>query len=242
LLDNIKDYYERARRPLAFGLVALILLAGILPSSAIQLAAILVLLTIVLEVLFEILAVVKAKATVWYRSFNEAVPLMEKEVSERLRANGAVRVRWIGVTMEAGWPIAQNLLLDAINGRSRRLTIELAMLDPASVSVDSTKTRIQATLGSMRYFLDEHGDRLVATGCDLIVYCYAYRPTWHALLIDEDLLFFSLADPTHFSLSSPQGGAELVRAGGGPEDSARIAHFKAWFADIVSNGAVFRSA
>lgn len=43
----------------------------------------------------------------------------------------------------------------------------------------------------------------------LAAYLYDHRPTWHALLIDDDLLFYSVCFPQNLQFASPQGEGRL---------------------------------
>ena len=232
MLTALRRYYEKSRKPLAFAMLGLILIAGVLPNIAVQLAASVLLLTIVMHILFEMHSTVTSQNVAWYPSFNDAVPDMTREIRERLHSGTGVKVYWIGVTMEAGWPVIQNLLLDCINSSRGRLDVSLAVVDPEAAGIDAVKWRINATLGSIRHFVDEHGSQISDRNCRLAIRTYTHRPMWHGLLVGEDLLFLSPCYPKNFVFSSPQGSVEVVRARKSALAADRVNYFKAWSEEI----------
>jgi hypothetical protein len=241
MLAAIKRQYERSRKPLAFAMVALILVAGILPSKDVQLAASVALLTIILTVLFEIHDKLQASSQKWFASFADAAPKITGEIRRRLERRRPVRVRWVGVTMEAGWPLIQNLLIDAI-ASNRALSVELGVVDPVSIQSVAVQIRIRSTISSIEEFIANHDERLVASKCSLAIYPYGHRPTWHALLIDDDTLFYSPSLPQNFTFSSPQSGVEIVKSPLTPEETSRIEHVSLWADEIFKSTPLARSS
>lgn len=237
MLRALGDYFERSRKPLAFGMVAIILVAGVLPSSSIQLAASILLLTIILNVLFDLHAILTKRANSWYPSFGDAVPELTREVREQIKADRAVQLRWIGVTMEAAWPVAQNLLIECLKHKGK-MAITLAILDPEFSTVGVVKTRILATIESIRRFVETHEEAMRSRGCTLSLYAYKHRPTWHGLLFADQTLFFSSCLPFNFEFSSPQGSVEVIRAKDGQLASERIDFFRAWADEIEKSVAI----
>jgi hypothetical protein len=242
MLALLKAYYARAQKPLAFVLVALILLGEVIPNTALQLSAAIVLATLVLQVLFDIHDVIRERTTRWYQTFQEALPIIAQEVRHRLRSHRRSRIQWIGITLETAWPTAQDLLVEVLSGtRDRQLQVELAILDPDSISNRSVRKRGRATISSIEDFLDEHHSELDTRKCVVALYKYSHRPTWHGVLVDDDLLYYSPSFPSQFRLAHPQGGVEIVRASDGPESADRIRHFTAWFIEIKTSGPAIQS-
>jgi hypothetical protein len=237
MLRALGEYFERSRKPLAFCMVAIILVAGVLPSAPIQLAASILLLSIILNVLFELHGILTKKAAAWYPSFGDAVPELTREVREGVRAGRVVHLRWIGVTMEAAWPVVQNLLLECLK-YERRMSISLAILDPDFVTVGSVKKRIAATIESVRRFIEIHEESMKSRGCELSLHAYQHRPTWHGLLIADQTLFFSTCLPLNFEFSSPQGSVEVIRMQDGPLAAERIEYFGAWADEVDKSNAI----
>jgi hypothetical protein len=85
------------------------------------------------------------------------------------------------------------------------------------------------TLQKIGRFTRQQAAALAKHGCALSVHTYDHRPTWHALLVDDDLLYYSTAFPGNQSFASPQGGVEVVSADAGEASAMRIRHFMAWF-------------
>jgi hypothetical protein len=193
-------------------------------------------------VLFEIdEKVTESKAKIWYPSFQAALPHMTEEIARRLR-HRHVKMRWIGVTHEAGWPFSQNILLEVLAGRlgpSASLHIELALLDPDGQICQRpdgpAREQIRSTTEKISRFISLHSKQLTNHGSSITVCMYDHRPTWHALLVDDDILYYSAAMPQNLPFASPQGGVEVVKVDGGEPDAERVRHFIAWFESIISD-------
>jgi hypothetical protein len=237
---RIRNLYLEQRTPVAFILVALVTSAGVMDNEPLQLTAAIALLCLILQMIIEIdKKVTPQQPATWFPAFQEAVPSMAALVEERLRRGQEVRLRWIGVTHETGWPFSQNVVLALLSDRfgvRARLHVQLAILDPdgAVCARDDgpDADQIRATLERVRRFTASRGDELAARHSSLACYRYDHRPTWHALLVDEDTLFFSTCLPTNLPFAAPQGGVEIVRSASGPHSVERIRHFVAWFTMI----------
>jgi hypothetical protein len=192
--------------------------------------------------LFEIdQKVTEAKAKIWYPSFHAALPDMTEEIGTRLRRR-PVTMRWIGVTHEAGWPFCQNILLEVLAGhfgKGASIHIELALLDPGGqickLPDGPVEGQIRSTMEKISHFISLQNKQLTSHKSWIRVYMYDYRPTWHALLVDDDTLYYSPAMPQNLGYASPQSGVEVVKVNGGEPDAERIRHFTAWFESIASD-------
>jgi hypothetical protein len=246
LSERVRSLYVQWRPPVALLLVAVITVASVLAYLPLQIAAAVALLGLILQVLFEIDGKVTAsKARVWYPSFQAALPSMTEEITKRLR-HRPVRMRWIGVTHEAGWPFSQNILLEVLNGQlgvAASLQIELTLLDPDGQVCQRPdgpdQEQIRSTMEKISRFISSHRKELVAHRSSITLYTYDYRPTWHALLLDDDTFYYSTAMPQNLTFASPQGGVEVVKAEGGEPDIERIRHFTAWFESIMADARLF---
>ncbi len=246
LSERVRSLYTQWRPPVALLLVAIITVASVLSYLPLQIAAAVALLGLILQVLFEIDEKITAsKAKVWYPSFQAALPSMTEEITKRLRRR-PVRMRWIGVTHEAGWPFSQNILLEVLNGDlgvAASLHIELALLDPDGQICQRPdgpdQDQIRSTAEKISRFAQSHKKELVNHQSSIKLYMYDYRPTWHALLLDDDTLYYSTAMPRNLAFASPQGGVEVVKAEGGDSDAERIRHFIAWFESIMADARAF---
>jgi len=216
-------YFGLGRRLLAGLFLGVIIIAGVADSRETQVAATLALLLIVLETLFSIDARLDAREDVrWFATFTQSLPFVAEEIARRLQGGALVRLRWIGVTQEAGWPFCQNMLERLLAGdfpRQARLSIELLLLDPAGIVCKSghgpDAEVINATLRRVRSYKQDHAVELADRGSTVEVYHYDIRPTWHALLLDSDMLMFSTCRYRNVALAAPQGGAEVVRRSNG---------------------------
>ncbi len=234
--------YEKRHRPVAWLIVVLICVGTASSIRGVQLALIGILLVLVLEVLFDVRDRVLEPAPVWFDSFSRGIDDAADEVRRRLAKNRDVRIRWIGVTMVSGWPIVQGLLLEAERTRGR-LHAEVALLDPGWLERGELPAdyrplgaRSTATLSTIDQFIqDPRGQAVNHGGSGVAVYTYSHRPTWHALLIDDDRMYFSPCDPRDFVLAGPQSGAEVVSSENGGAALARVNSFKAWWAIIAES-------
>ena len=240
LTERVRSFYLEQRTPTALVLVALISVASVLSYAPLQIAAAVTLLILILQVLFEINdKVTRPAEEVWYPSFQAALPHITEEIVKRLSCR-TVRIRWIGVTQEAGWPFSQNILLEIMEGRLgtvAALHVELALLNPDGQICQRPdgpdREQIRSTIDKISRFATSHNAQLANHRSSVTVYQYDHRPTWHALLIDDDLLYYSTAMPQNLAFASPQGGVEAVKADGGESDSERVRHFIAWFESIA---------
>jgi hypothetical protein len=223
-------------------LVVIITVASVISYLPLQIAAAVALLGLTLQMLFEIdEKITESKAKIWYSSFHAALPNITDEIARRLRRR-PVRMRWIGVTHEVGWPACQNILLEALAGTygaGASLHIELALLDPDGQICqrpDSpAREQIRSTIDKISDFISLQSKPLADHKSWITVYMYDYRPTWHALLVDDDILYYSTAMPQNLRFASPQGGVEVVKLDGGEPDAERVRHFTAWFETIISD-------
>ncbi|GLY99457.1 hypothetical protein [Actinoplanes sp. NBRC 103695] len=240
VLERLRVIYLAQRKYVAFVLLGLITVAGSVDNRKLQLAATVAMLALILNVLFTIDSrVAGASASVWYPSFSEASPAIRSDIERRLREGRTVRMRWIGVTLEAVWPFTQNLILDGLNGKGSAggtLSVELAMLDPEGdvcrVPDGPVPDQLRATVVRMARFLDSQAPRMASHGRSLSAYLYDHRPTWHALLLDDDCLYFSPCLPQNLSFSAPQSGVEVISSTAGEASAERVRHFAAWFERI----------
>lgn len=241
LITQVRLLYLQQRSIVAFVLVVAITVGGIVSYPPLQLAAAVAALGLILHVLLEIdRKVSDARKKTWYPSFQELLLRATDEIEARLQRNQRVSMRWIGVTQEAGWPFAQNLLLKMLEGRygNGALDIELALLDSDGQTCRGPNgpdhDQVRSTKEKIGRFLAQNGARVRDHGASLAAYLYDYRPTWHGLLIDDDLLFYSTCFPQNLPFASPQGGGEVVRVGDNEESAERVRHCVAWFEAIKS--------
>ncbi|MFJ5302264.1 hypothetical protein [Streptomyces sp. NPDC088350] len=219
-------------------------MASVVGYSAIQLTAVLALIALVLQVLFEIDEKISARKTpTWYPTFQRALPHISEEIEMRLRRGKKVKIRWIGVTHEAGWPFSQNILLSMLGGRlgeKGALSVELALLDPdgdiCQRPNSPDRDQIRSTKEKISRFGSSQAAELAEHDSSLALYLYDHRPTWHALLVDEDTLFYSTCMPSNLEFASPQGGVEVISVDSGEHNAERVQHFVAWF-DVIESEA-----
>ena len=174
---------------------------------------------------------------VWYPSFAEAVPEMAAEVRLRLGAGKMTRMRWLGVTQEAGWPVAQNLLLELLASRfppTASLDVELASLDPEGVigqagyglpsrQLSATYEKVAAFSRSKQSLLEQKRSSLRSLSLRL--------PTDMARPHDRRRSSLLVTcRPENLQYAAPQGGAEVVQRGISDAGDARLDHFEQWFA------------
>jgi len=245
LSRRVRSVYLQQRTPVAFVLVALVTVAGVTGYVPLLLAASVALLALVLQVLFEIERRVSEKPErVYYSTFQEALHDMNAELERRMK-NGQIRVRWIGVTQEAGWPFIQNLLLSVLDhraGKNASMQVELALLDPDGTictrSDGPDAGQIRTTKEKIARFAQARSADLIDNTSAIAVYMYDHRPTWHAMLVDDDLMYYSTSIPSNLPFASPQGGVEVIRAGASDAEAERVRHFVAWFESIATDARV----
>lgn len=169
----------------------------------------------------------------WFPSYHAALADLDSAVRCRLAERGTARIRWVCVTMESAWPVVQALLLHVLEAPHQRLKAELAVVDPRAVGDAQLRGRVEASLRNVRRFLKQHGRQLADRRCELVLYQYVHRPTWHGALVDDDLLFFSGSNPQDLQLAAPQSGAEKI-LGSTDWGRARIHHVRSWF-DVIAD-------
>jgi hypothetical protein len=237
LAARVRRLYFRQRTPVALILVATVTVASVVDYAPVQITAAVALLSLILQVIFEIdEKVTNTRTTIWYSTFQEALPHMTEEIEKRLSGGRTVRMSWVGVTHEAGWPFSQNILLKVLDGRlgsSASLRVELAFLDPDGEMCKRPdgpdRDQIRSTKEKIARFATTHHTQLTGHNSGMALYLYDHRPTWHALLIDDDTLFYSTCLPQNLPFASPQGGVEVVKDDAGEHSAERIRHFIAWF-------------
>lgn len=242
LTERVRSLYAHQRAPVALLLVAIITIASVLSYLPLQIAAAVALLGLILQMLFEIdEKVTESRAKIWYPSFHAALPDMTEEIEKRLRRR-PVKMQWIGVTHEVGWPFCQNILLEVFAGhfgKAASLHIELALLDPdgqiCQLPGGPAQGQVRSTMEKISDFVSLHNKQLTRHRSWIKIYMYDYRPTWYALLVDDDILYYSGAMPQNLHLASPQSGVEVVKLHGGEPDAERVRHFIAWFGSIASD-------
>jgi len=240
ILEKLRLIFLAQQKYVAFVLLAVIAVAGVVDNQKLQLSATVAMLALILNLLFTIdERVARSADSMWYPTFSESLPAIKAEIDRRLAKGRPVRMRWVGVTQEAGWPFAQNLLLDAYNHPARNgalLNVELAMLDPDGTVCQRPdgpdRDQVRSTAAKIVRFLSNQAAQMGGRGGSLSVHVYDHRPTWHALLLDDDRLYYSSCLPQNLVFSSPQSGVEVVCADAGEACAERIRHFIAWFEHI----------
>lgn len=233
---EVRRLYLRRRRLVAVVLVLLLIVSEVVDWAGVRATAALALLALILETLFEIDAKVRpSDSALWFQTFDMAIPEISEEVRRRCTRR-AVRLRWLGVTQEAGWPVIQSLMLEVIDnhlGDRAGLRVEMAILDPTgSVCAGpyaTSKNQIAATVERVAQFQVARADSMKAHNCTLSIVEYDFQPTWHGLLVDDDLLYFSTTLPQNRHLAAPQAGVEVVSTRQGNAAAARIEQFASWF-------------
>ena len=145
--------------------------------------------------------------------FHDAVPRMLQEMRDRFDSD--CHFRWVGVTHESGWPVFQRIALDWLEGHhGGSLNLELATLAPngaiAATCPRSVQDMIAITHARIWAFASEYCDELARRSCNLTLRTFDERPTYHALLLNADLIFDSPTSAIWSSLVGPEAAVEVI--------------------------------
>lgn len=177
---------------------------------------------------------------IWFPSYDEAAADMVREISQRVSAKSLTEVRCIFVTGESGWPMLQGLIIRALENAHNRLDVDISVLDPDGLDDDDLRDRVQRTIRNMTTFLVGSSRILVTRQFKIALYGYRHRPSWHAVLVDHDLLYFTPSNPEDLRLAGQQHGTEKI-TGGSPYGRGRIRHVAAWLDEITSENPLVKS-
>lgn len=168
----------------------------------------------------------------WFESYDEAAADMVQEIITRVSRTSLTTVRCAFVTGESGWPMLQNLILRASRLTHNRLDVELALLDPAAIDDGDLRDRVERTIRNVKTFMAKSGNALAARQFHVSLYGYGHRPSWHAVLIEHDLLYFTPSNPEDLGLAGQQHGTEKI-LGNTPQGRGRIRHIASWLDHIA---------
>lgn len=239
MIDWLRELYRKARKPTALGLVVVSIAARFTPYPQLQYGAIVALLLITLQILFEIHSKQEAAlAADWIDNYHDAIPRMRAAIEQRASHRGKVKVQWWGVTLEVAWPVIQNLLSKSFaQGHPKCVHVELAMLSPHGLTAQridaATQRRLSDMLERIANFKGSNDKQFTALGSSLEIYTYDFLPQAHVLLLDDDMVFWSYARPLDGAVMGPEGGVAVARADSGPEAADRIHAFREWMRSVA---------
>jgi hypothetical protein len=234
---RVRALWHRAQRPAALVLVVLAIGGSALGIDGLTLAAVAVLAALVLIVLFDIAEQVEppSYAVERFPEFFAVSDRISMEIDRRLRDNGSVHIRALGMSMGHAWTFLAGVIDEAARRRpNSKLTLDVAMLDPhwdgiAPLNPD-WPARAQTHHAEITRFIADLGDRAQSVH----LHVYRHVPNWHGIALDSDLVFLSTCSWRSGRL---QGGANpyvVVHRLNDPDGSVDV--FRSWFDAIVAHG------
>lgn len=251
--QRLQEAYEKAKKPLAYSIIILIFLIGIISrvfdiSETIKPYAIMTLLVLILFIIVEILFAIYEKVVSSKGSLKIIKPNhLYDEIINLIKNEKNVNIKCIGVAGRFGWYSVISRLLDKRNDDSlheaNSFNIEMALISteflgkndmelerfdaliPVIDDIKRSKKRLET--------MYPHGDKR------LELYHYCYIPNFVGFLINDNYLFFN------FCYWEEISETELYFRGAGTEyivydknddfgGSRYIERFSGWFSYIKS--------
>ena len=233
---QIRQIYERSRKPLAIILVILAVLLRVIPGlgTPAMLGALAASAVIIISMLFEIhKEVTERSINTVYPDFYEASMDMRAAISKAADRDNRLTLRWLGMSMGHAWPFLLNTLNPLMNGRRPIQTrVELAFLDfewPELETINPQRIETaKANFESVNRFRQDHQPVLAEKGWSIDAWLYRHMPNYHGLLINERELFLSTCGWQEMKLSGAGNPYERFSTNDG-FGKKKVELFQQWF-------------
>lgn len=252
-LELLRNSFRKFRPYFAFCLVVLFLVHPFLPETGytrlgvgITLGITLLLVIFdfskdILDRLDSIDSKLTEQSPPTYRDFNMILPMVEDALTERMAQNREVKLYILSVSGQFTWKLLiEDTIPKLLNNESRKkkakLNIEFVIVDPKLLgSWDQERLQISAktTLNLLSDFKNKYRQEFADGILSLDIFEYDNIPHWHAIMINEEDLFFGKCSWENRGEASYLQVGQLEyhrysnndRFGG----SAQIAWVKNWF-------------
>lgn len=251
LIDRLREGYERAKKPIAYLTMLVVVLlqslpADLLPGRVRETAgtgALIALALILLEMLFEIYEkTVNAPRGVNLINSND----LYRDIREIVADEREVSIQYIGVAGRHGW---QNVLEKMLNEHDPdsltekvRFTIEVALVEPALCTPDDPVFSRFEMAGAIARQVRRRAEAIAALPNPSTVALYHYRhmPNMIGILVNHNYLFVTHCwwERQHDGLVLRAGGSDYFVYDKGDDYGGQevIARFEGWFDYIRESG------
>jgi hypothetical protein len=243
---HVSVFYQSLKKPLAFLLVVAAFLSQLVPLPAVQLAALVTLGLIIVEVLFDIRSNLGRNETVRvYSDFYEASNQIREEILSKLARKRHIRIRALGMSMDHAWRFLANTITPLLDDDTdQKIELDIAILDSRWDELPKIN-QSWAALAESNYmeilrYLRDNAKSLAAKGWEITVHRYSYMPNWHGILIDSDSLFMSTCFWKNGKLTGAENQYELLSSSDAELGIHRINQFITWF-DFIKEQAMNRT-
>ena len=253
-LDRLKEGLEKAKKPLAYILVLIVVIVEALPNEILpgiaggsaKIGLLLVLASILMGILFEIHeTLVKRNSKLTVIKSND----LYSRIARIIKDSKNPKIQYIGVAGRHGWQTVIEKLLtegtkDSVVGMSQ-FEVEMALIEPELCTEGSLFERFDIVgpiIKQIRKKIETVSKE--NSGGSLSLYTYDHMPNMIGFLINNNYLFLTLAHVEN------QNGEATLRAGGtdyfvysrndlfGGQEA--IKRFQGWFDYIKENDKTVR--
>ncbi|MBP7149414.1 MAG: hypothetical protein KBD01_17930 [Acidobacteria bacterium] len=222
---------RKIRKPLLYVLVLAAFAAIYIDLPIVQNVAMTAAALIAIELLFEVHGTTSGRSKRrTFPAFHDVARDFRKHVEGRAGSKGHVRVRWLGLSMEYG----ASLLEDLLEGIAHRhphaeVEVDVLMLDPSWPQLGALNETWPQKARAASSTLAKAAKVIAgATGGRQRLQLRTYRhvPYWHGFVIDDDRAYIGRCVWRQDGLTGGENPYELIVLE--PSD-ARVQEFLAWF-------------
>lgn len=235
---RIRKAYQLAKKPTAYILLVLTLVSTVYPQSEIQIAALIALAALVLEVIFDIQKHIASVPTGRvYSDFYQTTESMRNEISRRIEEGRPVSIRALGISMGHAWTFLTSSVTSRIQKDGKQIDLQIAMINPAWEELSKINADWVARARTNYEEIERHASlmlpHLKSSGSSISLSVYSHMPNWHGVLIDDDILFLSACKWSNDTLFGGENRYEIVLASDTIGGYAKIDHFRSWFDYVI---------
>jgi len=242
LVKRLSEHRDQFAKYASLGLLGVYTYSRYFGNDAAASAAIVAGSGIAIPILFEIQKRTKAiedkltaKTPVEHKNFGDAAGYMHNAVLEHTQTRDP-RIRCLGGSLKNYWQLLENILGELLAaGNTRKLSIEIAMLNPNWSEFDlyrhpEDKERAIANLASIRGFISRHDQEMNRLSWNFVVKTYDHLPYVYGILLGESILYRgSMTWDMHGKQVGGASQVEYFALSNGIDDERRIADFIVWF-------------
>jgi hypothetical protein len=166
-----------------------------------------------------------------YSSAIEAAKDIEENLSECLRQDDTVFIRWLGMSMFNAWNTLVTILEKTLSEASTpRVAVQIAMLDSKWKQFSSVNATWANQAEAVRQQIEDFANKpyMQLKGYTVQVRLYAHMPCVHGCLLNERSLFLGNCSWEHGIMYGGTKWYEFFNAED-PFGRSRISLFKGWF-------------
>lgn len=173
-----------------------------------------------------------------FANFYLAADTMEAYLKECLCHKASMSIRWIGTSMDYGWPLLKRCLDKLPTSNPYVVNLEIAMLSSDWSDIDAVNKGWRTTSDTIAVLIQKYRDAALATKTaqvNISLYRYKHMPNITGLLVDNEYLFLNYCTWIRGELSSGDNEYELYTSHDQNIGRHKIAHYNAWFDYCITN-------